>query len=348
MPFNQSPQQIYPGGQAAQSPLDTLQQLMSMKMQYDQTEKTRQQQVKEQLQQIQTQHDLQKQLMTFKADLEGRQKKQQLEEQIKRSMEAIQGTGGLREQYTDQNFTGSLQQGQQMPLTPEGQDIVPPAMMYAQTGQDIPASLFTKQPTSLDWEKLFVNQAIAQGRNETQRGIAQGRDETQREIAQGRNETQMGIAQGRDITQRGIAQGRNETQMGIAKLNYRAAMARIRNSKEISDSINGVKLSLAGMKSTEDAWTDANNAIEKTAKALAGPQTEVTGQHRAEAIRTLASIHPEVFGKYLDSLEQEKPGFLNMITGGWFGKPQATINTGTGQAPAPPAIKPLGSYDWNK
>jgi len=308
------------------SPLDTLQQLMMMKQAYDQEEKQRQAQMKDQINQMKMQQQMQKDLFEYKAQQEEQQRKMAFQEGVKQKMGAFEG---LKQGIEELSPMGPFQPGQEPPAHPL-QQLLPLFKHQAALNQNMPAGMFTQSMKEsvnpIDIFKQGMAQSL-QGQKdqaaEERLGMKTGSAEN---IAGVRAKTAENVADIGAKSRREVAGIKADTALDLAGQNNQAKITmqrmkdeglrlKLKNDKEIAE----LNYKLKTAKYPQDAWEAANNMIEKVAKNLAGSGEEVTPEHRAKATEHLARNEPEVFGKYIDKMQQEEPGLFSRLIKGFFG-----------------------------
>ncbi len=339
------------GNDFANNLQSSLSNLMMMKKQQEEQEKIRAQQVKEELNRIKMQHDLQKQLIQFQAVQERKTRQQQFQDTVSQSMQQFQqAQPSLQKAYTDQNFVGPMPDGQPK-MIQGGQQALGAAQYGAMMGQPLsPRDLLSHTDRQQGYQinpedMLRYQQAMqaAQLKADTSTQNTQLRADTSAQAAQLRADTSMQNTQLRSDESRYRTDQNNQTQMTISELNRGVALAKIKSSREIADERTKLYQYLGEIKagnaqSKQKADISAARMIEYAAKNLVGSGKLVTDEDRAEAIKQLATMYPETFGQYLQAVT-EKPNLI-------FPGSTPTLKAPSGNPVPVPSSKPLDQYSW--
>ena len=309
MPFNQSPTP-FPGSNIP-SPLETLRQLMQMKQQSDQAAKMAEQQHKQELNRLQTQSNLAKEMAKFKHDLDVQMQAKQSEEAMKQAMQAFQGSGlqGLMQgppggQGIMPPIPPSVPMGGELgvnpPLPAQGGNLAGgsqpsfgagPGGSMPGPGGGIPgaaADYYTRMGQTIP--QGIIQQAIPLvPKQESALALAKEKR------AQAAQDWKEFVDESR-LTMEKRRLELSEDQAKDLRENHKLYVAKEERLREES--------SFKRIKMLEEERTALTNRILKTSDSL---NVDIP-----EAIQTLASIDPK-FQPYLDSLEEESPGVIWQI-----------------------------------
>ena len=335
---------------------NTLSSLMMFKKQQDEQEKARAQQTKDELNRLKMQHDLQKNLIVFQNEQERQARNQQATDNLKRIWEqSQQAEPSLRNMVTDRTSVGPEPNGQYK-LIPGGQEVLGAAEYGARMGEPIPGQQILNYLKGVQGyqvnaddllryqQALEAAQIRANAATQNAQTGATSRVESAR-IGAGARTSAANIGAGARVEAAKLGAGsrqyttdqNNQTRMTIAQMNHADRLARLSQTAEFSQKRLDLARDLGNLKNSRGnsaiqarVRLGFNYLIEKTAKDTTGKEV-VNSDDRAQAIKDLATIDPELFGEYMSAV-QESPGLLSTVTGGRVGgtvpklKPSANTN----------------------